>query len=148
MATDRHRDVTAKRLTGDLVVPDFKQSLKILGLGSAVGLRITPVGQAAGTVVLDNQGQLNIDGVVYANITITSLSGISFGECKTVTPVAFPIKFTGPVSSLGNGGLSFSGTTTFPQIKGCGISAILSAFMSGPGQTYSFAVAPPAPVKY
>ncbi|CAH0351492.1 lipase family protein [Aquabacterium sp. CECT 9606] len=141
-------DITAKRLTGDLVVPDFKQSLKILGIGSAVGLRITPVGQATGTVALDNNGQLNIDGVVYADITVTSLSGISFGECKTVTPVAFPIKFTGPVSSLGNGGLSFTGTTTFPQIKGCGISAILSAFMSGPGQTYSFAVKPPAPVKY
>jgi hypothetical protein len=62
--------------------------------------------------------------------------------------VQFPIVFDGPVSSLGNGGLVFTGTTTFPQIKGCAISAILSALMSGSGQTYSFAVAPPAPVKF
>ena len=65
-----------------------------------------------------------------------------------MTPVEFPINFDGPVSSLGNGNLTFTGTTTFPQLKGCGVSAILSAVMSGPGQTYSFTVAPPAPKKY
>jgi len=141
-------DITAQRLTGALSIPDFKQSLKILGIGSQVGLKITPVGQATGTASLDNAGQLHVHGKAYADITVTSVSGLPIGSCKTVTPVEFPINFDGPVSSLGNGKLTFTGTTTFPQIKGCIISGILSALMSGPGQTYSFTVAPPAPVKY
>jgi hypothetical protein len=53
----------------------------------------------------------------------------------------------GPVSGLGNG-LTFAGTTSFPQIKGCVISAIMSAFFTGSGNGYSFAVAPPAPKAY
>ena len=141
-------DITAQRLTGNLAIPDFKQSLKIIGIGSQIGLKISPVGDATGTVTLDNAGQLHVHGKAYADITVTSVSGIPVGTCKTVTPVEFPIDFDGPVSSLGNGGLTFGGTTTFPQIKGCIISAILSSLMSGSGQTYSFNVAPPAPKKY
>ena len=141
-------DITAQRLTGQLSIPDFKSSVKIIGIGSAIGLRITPVGDATGTAVLDNQGQLHVHGMAKANISVTSVSGISVGECKTVTPVEFPINFDGPISSLGNGNLTFTGTTTFPQLKGCSISAILSSVMSGAGQTYSFTVAPPAPTKY
>ncbi|MDE2402237.1 MAG: hypothetical protein KGL90_11290 [Burkholderiales bacterium] len=141
-------DITAKTLTGSMSVPDFKQTLKIIGIPAQVGLRIAPVGATTGTASLDNDGQLHVHGTAYANITVTSVLGIPFGECKTVTPVAFPLNFDGPISSLGNGGLTFAGTTTFPQIKGCIISAILSSLMSGPGQTYSFTVSPPAPVKY
>ncbi|RZK99867.1 MAG: hypothetical protein EOP36_17865 [Rubrivivax sp.] len=129
-------------------IPEFKSSVKIIGIGSAIGLRITPVGDATGTAVLDTKGQLHVHGLAKADITVTSVSGINFGECKTVTPVEFPINFDGPISSLGNGKLTFTGTTTFPQLKGCSISAILSAVMSGAGQTYSFTVAPPAPTKY
>jgi len=141
-------DITAQRLTGSLSIPDFKQSLKIIGIGSQIGLKVVPVGQATGTAKLDTAGQLHVHGSAFANIIVTSVSGLTVGECKTVTPVEFPINFDGPVSSLGNGNLTFTGTTTFPQIKGCAISAILSSLMSGAGQTYSFTVAPPAPAKY
>lgn len=141
-------DMTAKTLKGTLSVPDFKQSLKIIGIGAQVGMKITPVGEATGTASLDNNGILHVHGEAQANITITSLWGVPFGECKTQTPVKFPINFDGPVSALGNGGLTFTGTTSFPMIKGCIISGILSAFMSGSGQTYSFTVEPPAPVRY
>lgn len=141
-------DVTQPRLSGTLNVPAFKQTISIIGLPISVGLQITPVGNATGTVNLDTEGQLKIRGNAQANITITSVLGIPFGECKTEKPVDFPLVFDGPVSSLGNGGLTFQGTTTFPTIKGCMISAILSAMMSGSGQTYSFTVAPPAPVRY
>lgn len=141
-------DVTQPRLSGTLNVPNFKQTIKVIGLPISVGLQITPVGSATGTVNLDTEGKLKIRGNAQANITITSVLGIPFGECKTEKPVDFPLVFDGPVSSLGNGGLSFQGTTTFPPIKGCFISAILSSLMSGSGQTYSFTVAPPAPVRY
>ncbi len=141
-------NITAKTLKGNLVVPEFKQSINIIGLPVPVGLRITPVGETTGTTSLDNDGILHVHGKAYVNITVTSLLGIPFGECKTVTPVEFPLNFDGPVSSLGNGGLTFTGTTTFPQIKGCFVSGILTALMSGTGQSYSFNVAPPAPTKY
>jgi hypothetical protein len=113
-----------------------------------VGLRIVPVGDTTGTASLDNDGILHVHGKAQVNITVSSLLGIPFGECKTVTPVDFPLDFDGPISSLGNGGLTFKGTTTFPQIKGCIVSGILTALMSGTGQSYSFTVAPPAPTKY
>jgi hypothetical protein len=141
-------DITAKTLKGNLAIPDFKQSIKIIGLPISVGMKIAPAGETTGTASLDNDGKLHVHGSAPVNITITSLLGIPFGECKTVTPVAFPLDFDGPVSSLGNGNLTFSGTVTFPQIKGCSISAILSTLMSGKGQTYTFTVSPPAPVKY
>lgn len=141
-------DITAKTLNGSLNVPDFKQSLKILGIGATIGLRITPVGATTGTASLDNDGKLHVHGVAKADITVTSVWGIPFGECKTVTPVEFPLDFDGDLASLGNGNLTFKGTTTFSQVKGCAISAILSGLMSGSGQTYSFTVKPPAPKSY
>lgn len=141
-------DLTAQVLEGRLSVPDFKTKISLLGLNITVGLAVTPVGDVSGTMSLDNDGQLSIQGTALADLTITSLLGIPFGQCKTSRPVEFPLNFKGPVSALGNGGLSFAGTTTFPPIKGCIISGVLSALMSGSGQGYSFAVAPPAPVKY
>jgi Secretory lipase len=141
-------DITAKTLNGGLSVPDFRQSLKIIGISAQVGLKITPVGPTTGTASLDNDGQLHVHGKAYADITVSSILGIPFGTCKTASPVVFPLDFDGPISSLGNGKLTFTGTTAFPMIKGCVISTILSAFMSGSGQTYSFTVTPPAPVKY
>lgn len=140
-------DITAKRLSGGLNIPDFKQKLNIIGLPVTVGLSVKPVGQTTGTVELDNAGQLKIRGTAYADITITSVLGIPFGECKTSKPVEFPINFDGPVSALGSGNLTFTGTTSFPSIKGCFISAILTTMMSGSGQTYTFTVLPQAPVQ-
>ncbi len=137
-------DITEKTLRGTLNVPDFKQSLKILGIGAQVGMKIAPIGDTVGTVSLDRAGQLTITGTAKTDITVTSVWGIPFGQCKTQTPVEFPLNYKGPVSGLGNG-LSFTGTTTFPPIKGCIISAIISALMSGSGQQYSFVVTPPAP---
>lgn len=137
-------DINNKTLRGTLNVPDFKQSLKILGIGAQVGLKIAPVGEVVGTAELSREGILTVTGEAKTDITVTSVWGIPFGQCKTVTPVVFPLNFSGPISSLGNG-LVFKNTTTFPQIKGCIISAIISALMSGSGQQYSFEVNPPAP---
>jgi dienelactone hydrolase len=137
-------DINGKTLKGNLNVPDFKQSLKILGIGAQVGLKIAPVGDTTGTVSLDDQGILRVKGEAKTDITVTSVWGIPFGVCKTQAPVVFPLNYEGPISGLGTG-LTFAGTTTFPPIKGCIISAIISALMSGSGQEYAFTVSPPAP---
>jgi hypothetical protein len=63
-----------------------------------------------------------------------------------VSPVVFPLDFDGPVTAQGNGGVNFKGTVTFPQISRCLISGILSALVSGSGQSCTFSVSPPAAV--
>ncbi len=141
-------NVTKKTLTGALTIPEFKQRISLIGINAQVGIKVVPVGGVNGTTSLSNDGVLNIDASAPTDIIVTSVWGIPFGECKTVSPVVFPIKYNGALASLGNGNLSFGGTVTFPQIKGCFISGIISALMSGSGQGFTFNVAPPAPTKF
>ncbi len=142
-------DITSRTLkNGVMTVPNFKASLKVVGIPTSVGLSISQVGPVDGSVSLDNAGQLHIHGTAKVNISITSLDGIGVGSCTTETPVSLPLNFDGPVSAMGSGGLVFTGTTTFPKIKGCLTSSIISALMSGPGQGYKFVVTPPAPTLY
>ncbi|MGC4061485.1 MAG: lipase family protein [Aquabacterium sp.] len=140
-------DITNNTLDGTLNVPNFSQSLKIVGIGAQIGMKITPNGRTTGKTSLSDTGILTVTGTANVDITLTSVWGIPFGECKTETPVAFPLSYVGPVSGLGTG-LSFTGTTSFPAIKGCVISAIMSAFFTGAGNGYSFTVTPPAPQSY
>ena len=141
-------NVTSKSLNGSLSIPDYKTTIKLIGINTSVGLRVTAAGATTGSNVVGNDGSLTITGQSPANITVTSVLGIPFGECKTVSPVIFGLNFKSGVAALGDGSLGFSGTTTFPQIKGCFISAILSGLMSGSGQTYKLGVTPPAPVAF
>jgi pimeloyl-ACP methyl ester carboxylesterase len=142
-------DMTAQALkNGVMTVPDFTATLKVLGINTKVGLRIAQVGGVDGSVSLDTAGNLHIHGAAKVNISITSLDGIKVGSCTTETPVILPLNFDGPVSALGSGGLQFTGTTTFPKIKGCLTSSIITSLMSGPGQGYRFTVKPPAPTTY
>lgn len=135
-------------IAGSLSVPDFKQKLKIAGLPATTAISVRPTSPIMGSVSLDGKGQVKIRGTAYADIVVTSVAGVPVGECKTVAPVAFPLNFDGPVSALGSGNLTFSGTTSFPQLKGCSISAILTSLMSGDGQVFKFTATAPAPVRY
>src|SRR5690606_23574938 len=139
-------DVTAQQLIdGTLVVPTFSQSLKLLGIGAQIAMLIEPVNKVQGKVSLSEEGILRIaDATQSVNITVQSVWGIPFGQCKTEKPVDFPLNFEGPISALGAGQIVFQGSTSFPMIKGCIISAIVSAFMTGPGQQYTFQLKPPA----
>ena len=139
-------NVTKHTLTGTLTVPNFNQKVNLIGLKLPVGLQVTSAGDITGTVDLDDKGILHVHGKAPVNINITSLVYIPFGACKTITPIDFPLDFDGPISALG-GGMNFSGTVTFPKITGCAIQGTLSTFFSGSGNTYSFTLSPPAPVK-
>ena len=141
-------NLTTGRLSGSLSVPEFKQRLSVLYIPTTVGLAITEAAPATGVVALSNDGELSIEGEATTDITITSVWGIPFGQCKTVEPMNFPLSFNGPVSALGSGNLTFTGETNFPRIRGCFISAILSTLVSGDGQEYNFNVTAPAPTRY
>jgi hypothetical protein len=142
-------DITAQTLEGSLAIPTFTSNLKIVGLPVDVKLKVVPVGPTTGTASLDDDGVLRVNGQANVDIYVESAGAsilqLPFG-CKTETPVALPISFTGPVSALGSGNLAFTGTTTFPPMKECGLfNGLFTTLMSGPGQTYSFTVKPPAP---
>lgn len=139
-------NLTAKTITGQVNIPDFKGAVKLLGIPFSTGMSIKPAADMSGTVSMDTDGILHIHGSVPMNITVTSLMGIPFGQCKMVTPVVFPLDFDGPIASFGNASLVFTGAVTFPQIKGCAISGILTALVSGGGQQFTFTVSPPAAV--
>ena len=141
-------NVTKKTLNGSLSIPDYKTTVKLIGINTSVGLRVEAAGATTGSNVVGNDGSLTITGQSPAHITVTSVLGIPFGQCKTVSPVIFPLSLKGNVATLGDGTLGFSGTTTFPQIKGCFISGILTSLMSGSGQTFKLNVTPPAPVRF
>ncbi len=141
-------NMTKNLMSGSMSIPDFQQKLKVLGLPATTAISVRPTSDISGMVSLDGKGQMKIRGTGYADIVVTSVAGIPVGECKTVEPVAFPLNFDGPVSALGSGNLTFTGTTSFPKLKGCIISAIMSSLMSGDGQTFTFNVTAPAPVRY
>lgn len=145
-------DMTANTLKGSMVIPTFTTNLKIAGLPADVKLSVIPTGPTTGTASLDNNGLLHVHGKATVNIKVVSAGAsvlqIPFG-CQTSSPVDLPIDFDGPVSSLGNGNLSFAGITTFPVMKDCGVfSSLFTTLMSGPGQTYAFTVTPPAPTTW
>jgi Secretory lipase len=141
-------DVSAKVLSGTSSIPPFTQQLKILGIRSMVGIRMTPASDITGTVQIDDNGQLHIKGVAPMNISVTSLGATKLGNCRTTTPVNFPLVYDGPVSAVGAGTLKFAGTVTLPKLSGCGTAAILSTLMAGKGQSFSFSTAPPPAVPY
>lgn len=141
-------NITQGTMRGQLSVPNFSQPLKLIGTSARLGLKIEPAGDTVGSATLDDEGILHLRGVSPVNIAVTSQGGVDFGECKTVSPVQFPLNFDGPISSLGAGKVIFNGTTSFPRMAGCSIAPMISVFTSGPGQEFTFKVEPPAPVRY
>jgi secretory lipase len=147
-------NLTAETLDGDLAVPELDSPINLFGiLPLTARVALEPAG-TTGSVSLDTDGQLHIDGTAQATIVVRSLSlfgvPIMATPCRTQTPVEFPLTFDGPVSALGGGTLSFAGTATIPTMVGCEsdfIGAFVGPLMTGPDNTYTYTVAPPDPVR-
>ena len=147
-------NMTNNTITGGMDIPEFSYYIYAFGLMPLqVKLKIVPAGTMTGTASLDKNGILHINGNVKADIYLKKVGELGIGipfSLKTKTPVDFPIVFDGPVSSLGDGSLTFTGTTTFPDMveNGIIINALFTGLMSGPGQEFTFTVTPPAPVAW
>jgi len=147
-------NMTTKKITGNMSVPDFKAPINVI-LPMHVKMIITGVGAnpMTGDVTLDNGGNLHVHGHMMADIkiqSITALGIIPIGTwVHTKEPVDFPIDFDGPISALGSGKLTFTGTTTFPSMTGNILfNALFTTLMSGSGQKFEFTVSPPAPTEW
>jgi len=142
-------NMTSNSITGTLSVPTFPGDIWVI-LPLEVTLTIAPAAPMDGTASLDKDGILHVHGNMPVNLYITQVGAIGIDvpfKLHTVEPINFPIDFDGPVSSLGDGSLTFSGTTTFPKLTGNGIAinTLFTSLMSGPGQEYTFTVTPPEP---
>jgi hypothetical protein len=106
-------NMTKNTITGTLSIPDFASTINVL-LPLSVAMTIESAAPMTGTASLDNSGNLHINGHMLVNLYINSIDILVPLSLKTKTPIDFPIVFDGPVSSLGDGSLKFTGTTTFP----------------------------------
>lgn len=144
-------DLNTGVIGGDIKVPPFSATVKVLGLPTKVGLTITETGPASGTILPDpvTAGNLVISIAAKANLGVTSvgLFGLNIPtSCTTTSPLVLPLSASVGLSGLGSG-VSFTGTTTFPSLK-CGgllggiLGPVLSALMSGPNNPFALKIAP------
>lgn len=147
-------NMTTNTITGGMDIPEFSYYITAFGfMPMQVWLKIVPDGPMTGTASLDDNGILRINGMVKADVHLRRVGALGGGvpfSLKTKEPVEFPIVFEGPVSSLGDGSLTFTGTTTFPPMveNGIIINSMFTTLMSGPGQKFTFTVTPPAPITW
>lgn len=144
-------NMNTNEVVGVMNIPAFKAPIKVL-INLNVGLIVEPAQDMTGAVELDDIGDLHIHGNQLVNISVdgvglTRLAAIPI-RLHTEEPVNFAVDFDGPISALGSGDLTFTGETTFPPMVGGMFDTLFTALMSGPGQTYSFNVSPPAPTKW
>lgn len=142
-------NLSRKLINGNLSIPEFASSINVV-IPMSVKLKITPAGPLQGTTDLTSEGILKIHGHQFVNIQVTGLGGrIGYVPLvvHTKTPVDFPIDYEGPVSAVGDGTLTFKGTTTLPAMvdNGLMVNALFTTLMSGPGQKFAFTVTPLEP---
>src|SRR3954454_22837105 len=146
-------NLTQGTLSGDIAVPPFTATIRVLGIPSKVKLTFSEDGPATGTIGPDpnNQDNLLINATAKANLGI---SGVGIGgfmiptQCTTASPVTFALKASQPALELTQG-TSFTGTTTFPSIRCNGLvgpllGGALTVLFAGPDNPFALRIAPHA----
>jgi hypothetical protein len=122
--------------------------VKVLGVPTRIGLRVTEVSPTTGTVALNPDGTVTTDVTVTGDIRIRTLSlgllTIPAGfNCHTSSPVVLPLHFQGPLDLAK--GFAFSGTYDLPRLTGCGLlTPTLNLLMAGPNNPFNITLKPPA----
>ncbi|MGH2864306.1 MAG: lipase family protein [Solirubrobacteraceae bacterium] len=145
-------DVTSGALSATLSIPPIDQTIWVGLIPVTVKGALTPTGTIRGTVGLTNGGVFSESANGSANELVGSV-GVGWFTvpigCTTVQPISLPLSISEPVNELVTGGFSFKTTVTVPEFGGCGLfGPILSATMSGPGNTIEMTATPPPPVNW
>ncbi|MGH2864331.1 MAG: hypothetical protein ACRDJX_03675 [Solirubrobacteraceae bacterium] len=150
--------------SGEIFVPPFSASLKLLGLvPTTVGVTFTQVGPADGTLVEAPASQcvgerfagtcLTLHVITKADLGITKAgsSGLELPtQCHTSEPVEFSLSATLTLGELLSSGPGFTGTVTIPSISCEGLEGLVlapafTALMSGPENPYVLHISPHEP---
>ncbi len=145
-------DVTSSALTATLSIPPIDQTISVLGIPITVKGALTPTGTIHGSVGLTNSGVFSESANGSANELVGSV-GVGFFTvpigCTTTKPIELPLSISEPVNQLVVGGFSFKTTVTVPEFGGCGLfGPVLSATMSGPGNTIEMTAKPPPAINW
>lgn len=151
-------------VTGNILVPPFNASLKLVGLvPTTVGVTFTEAGPAEGTLVEAPSAEcaddrfsgscmtLNVTTKANIGISEVGLLGINTPtQCETSEPVAFALQKTLTVGEMLNAGVAFAGTVTIPSLtcgglEGAVVGPLLTSLMSGPENPYSLHLTPHEP---
>jgi hypothetical protein len=147
--------------SGTLFVPPFTATMKILGVPETVGINLTQVGAAQGTVEPAPQAKcpgasgggslcatLSVTAHVNLAITVVGVLGINIPTtCETSEPITFNLKDTLTLKELLEPGPRFTGTTTLPTMQ-CGglegvvLAPVLTTLISGPDNPYVLSIGP------
>ncbi len=145
-------DVTSGALTATLSIPPIDQTIDIGLIPVTVKGALTPTGAIHGSVSLTNGGVFSESASGSANELVGSVGVGIFTVpigCTTVEPISLPLSISEPVNELVTGGFSFKTTVTVPEFGGCGLfGPVLSATMSGPGNTIEMTAKPPPPINW
>lgn len=151
-------------VSGKLTVPPFTASLKLVGLvPTNVGVTITEVGEAEGTIVPAPFSEcekttrvgftcttLSVSTKANIGLTAAGVLGISVPtHCVTSEPVLLALSTHLTEAELLQEA-HFTGTVTIPPItcegiEGLALGALLTAVMSGPENPYKLGLAPHEP---
>jgi hypothetical protein len=139
-------------VSGTISVPAFDATLKIYGETATVGLEVSQVGSIEGSIgpSATIPGDFSLSLPTKANVGFSSITidGTKIPlKCLTSEPLAFNLLDTLSLEELFSVGAHFTGTTNFPTVKceglnGAEASMVLTRLLSGPGNSYSFTIAP------
>src|SRR5512133_2620329 len=143
-------NLTQGTVTGDTSIPDFSATVRVLGVPTRIGLRITETSPANGTFTVNSDGTATLKANVASDIRIRTLAvgllTVPAGFlCHTSSPVVLPLNATAPLSQALSSGLSFSGTYNLPPLTGCGLlTPTLNQLMAGPNNPFNLSIGPSA----
>jgi hypothetical protein len=145
----------AGSVKGSLAVPPFTTTFQLFALlPVSVGMTLAQAAPLEGTVAksetVAGDELLTIPAGLNLGVTSVGILGLTIPtNCTTTEPLALGLTDTLSREELLAKGWSFAGMTTLPRIKCEGgflgglFGAVLSALLSGPGNTYSLSVKAP-----
>jgi predicted esterase len=142
-------NMSKNKITGNMSIPTFTPTIWVV-LPIKTKLHIEDAEPMTGEVSLDSEGQVVMNGVARTNISVLGMGFTRWTKIpvnlQTEEPVEISVQITCPITALGSGGMTFSGTASLPPMTGGLFEALFSALMSGPdAMRYTFSVAPPEP---
>ena len=136
-------NITQQQLTGDVFIPEFTSTVRVLGIPTQVTTKLEQVQPVQGTVMVDPDFQVHLRSTTTALLRIKKLRlGLLSvpTTCRTAEPIVLTLNYDGPLVYP----LAFDGTTTIPRLTGCGLlGPTLGTLLSGPGNPYHVTIAPP-----
>jgi hypothetical protein len=137
-------NITQQRLTGDVFIPEFTSTVRVLGIPTQVTTKLEQVQPVQGTVTVDPNFTVHLRSTTTALLRIKRLRlGLLSvpTTCRTAEPLVLTLNYDGPLVYP----LAFNGTTTIPRLTGCGLlGPTLGTLLSGPGNPYHVTIAPPS----